>query len=140
MREASLEQDNKLLYFYTAGFSMWPFIRQGQRLVIKKTSVEDLAAGDVILYRLNSQLVCHRLIKKVNGKIFVRGDNSVLGHEVLTKEAILGKAIASIENGKIISLEKKGQKTINHLIIIFGPFFGVFARFIKSLFWKKVKE
>ncbi|MFH1191351.1 MAG: S24/S26 family peptidase, partial [Candidatus Omnitrophota bacterium] len=53
-----------LLFFETSGFSMWPFIRPGERLVIKKSPAQDLRAGDIILYRANNQLACHRLVKK----------------------------------------------------------------------------
>ncbi|MFH1504505.1 MAG: nucleotidyltransferase family protein [Candidatus Omnitrophota bacterium] len=61
--------DNDLSFFETSGFSMWPFIKQGQKLIIKKILPESLKIGDIILYQEDNQKVCHRLVKKVNKAI-----------------------------------------------------------------------
>ena len=54
-----------LSFFETTGFSMWPFLKAGEKLLIKKTPTENLKVGDIIIYRGDNQLVCHRLIKKI---------------------------------------------------------------------------
>ena len=62
------EELTNLSFFETTGSSMWPFLRAGEKLIIKRTPTEDLKIGDIIIYRGKSQLVCHRLIKKIKEK------------------------------------------------------------------------
>jgi len=112
-------------FYKTTGFSMWPFLKSGERLVVKKMPIKELKIGDIILYRGNNQLVCHRLIKKVKTKerclLYARGDNSNYSPELVTEEIFLGKAISIIKNGKIISLDGRKQRLINRFIVIIAP-------------------
>jgi len=46
------------------GSSMWPFIRDGETLVLHKTSIRDIARGDVIATYAGRRLLCHRVFRK----------------------------------------------------------------------------
>lgn len=118
---------NNLSFFETTGFSMWPFFKQGRKLIIKKTTVEDLRIGDIILYRSGNQLVCHRLIKKVklNNEwlLYARGDNSISLPECVNGQMLLGKAIGIMRGaGKTIFLDTRKQQFLNRFIVIIAPF------------------
>jgi len=56
------DSSGDLFLFETSGFSMWPFIRQGERLLVKRVFPDELRRGDLVLYQQNEKLVCHRLI------------------------------------------------------------------------------
>ncbi len=114
-----------LSFFKTTGFSMWPFLKAGEKLLIKETPTEKLKIGDIVIYRAGSQLVCHRLIKKIRERerylLYVRGDSSVSSPESITEEMFLGKAMGIIRNGKIITLNQMKGQLINRLIVLVAP-------------------
>jgi len=118
-------ESQDLIFIDVSGFSMWPFLKPGKKLVVKKVSVGDLKIGDIILYRANSQLVCHRLLKKSTDKnknlLYTRGDNSGGLLQLVTEEMFLGKVIGALRNGKMINLAGQKQQFINRLIVEIAP-------------------
>lgn len=134
-----MEREN-LFFFETKGFSMWPFIRQGEKLIFKRAPLEDLKVGDIILYRANDNLVCHRLVKKVKDKqgylIYSRGDNSRFLTELVREELFLGKGIAILRNNKMVSITGLRQQFFNRVIVMAAPFFSMLIKVAKVLFRK----
>ncbi len=130
-----------LSFFETTGFSMWPFLKAGEKLLIKKTPTEKLKVGDIIIYRADNQLVCHRLIKKIKEKegylLYVRGDSSVSWPEPITEEMFLGKAISIIKNGKVVTLNQMKGQLINRLIVLVAPSVSWGIKIAKILLGKK---
>jgi len=133
-----INKSQDTVFIETAGFSMWPFVKQGEKLIIKKFPIEDLKIGDLILYQRNNQKVCHRLIKKkeINGRylIFVRGDNSTVSAELITEQMFLGKAISILRKGKMINLTSSKQRLINWLIVFLASGVSRGARIIKPCY------
>lgn len=127
MDNLSLDTESReLIFIETSGFSMWPFVRRGEKLIIKKASLEDLRVGDIILYRTEDDLVSHRLVKMVKtskGCLFYsRGDNSCSLPELLIKDRFLGKAIGILKkNGKMISFTGFRQRVFHRFIVIIAP-------------------
>lgn len=126
-----------LLFFETSGFSMWPFMRQGEKLVIKKSPVDDLKLGDIILYQANNQLACHRLVKKNRDFLYTRGDNSLSAPEVITREMFIGKVVGIIKNNRMINLASRRNRLINRLIVITAP---LIIKFLKPVYLKLRKR
>lgn len=123
---------DNLIFIETSGFSMWPFVRKGEKLIIRKASIQSLKVGDIILYRANSQapetkhqLVCHRLVKKIKRKdeylLYTRGDNSTSSPEIVTEEMFLGKAVGIMKNGRVVGLTDLRGRFMNRIIVIFAP-------------------
>lgn len=117
--------ETELTFFETTGFSMWPFIRAGEKLIIKKTPIKDLKLGDIILFTDGKAKVCHRLIKKIrcNGKyiLYTRGDNLKRSTDPVTEEMYIGKAIVRIKaNNKIVAIGKI-QQFFNRLMVPAAP-------------------
>ena len=119
-----------LIFVDVSGFSMWPFLIPGQKLVVKRVSVGDLKIGDIILYQANNQLVCHRLLRRTIDKkknlLYASGDNSGSLSELVTEEMFLGKAIGILKNGKMINLSGRKQQFINRLIVEIAPLVRIF--------------
>ena len=114
---------------------MWPFLKGQEKLIVRRIPLSDLRLGDLVLYKSNKQLVCHRLVKKAknNGTclIYSRGDASFGSAEPVNEEMLLGKVIAVMKNGKITSLEGLGQQVFNRISPIFSPLRNLI---IKSLY------
>lgn len=130
-----------LSFLETTGFSMWPFLKAGEKLLIKKTPTEKLKVGDIIIYRANNHLVCHRLIRKIKERerylLHVRGDSSVSSPEPITEEMFLGKAMGIIKNGKIITLNQMKGQVINRLIVLVAPLASRGIKIARILLGKK---
>ncbi|MFC1623906.1 signal peptidase I [Candidatus Omnitrophota bacterium] len=124
-----------LIFIETAGFSMWPFIKQGEKLIVKKASIEDLRIGDVILYLADNQIVCHRLVKKIKHEkdclLYARGDNSLSPGELVIEKSLIGKVAGVLKKGRVVNLTGRQYNFINRLIVWIGPLFGMGSRVIK---------
>ncbi len=132
-----MNNTEELLFFETSGFSMWPFIRPKEKLVIKKVPVEDLRSGDIILYRANNQLACHRLVKKNRDFLYARGDNSMSSPEVVTKEMFIGKVVGIVKNNRMISFTSWRNRLTNSFMVIIAP---LIIRFLKPIYMKLRKR
>lgn len=129
---------NDIIFIEAKGFSMWPFIREGEKLIIRKASIDALKVGEIILYRAENKLVCHRLVKKIkhNGGylIYSRGDNSLSLPELVTKERFLGRVAAIVrKNGRTVDISGLQQRFLNRVIVIIAP---LVAGIIKPCYFK----
>jgi signal peptidase I len=115
-----------IIFVDTAGYSMWPFIRPGEKIVVKRVAMDELNQGDVILYREDGELRLHRLIRKTGDKgryaFYSRGDNSNSSPEFISEEMYIGKAVAVVRKGKMINFPCRSRYLQSRGIIIFKPF------------------
>jgi len=132
-----------LAFICTTSFSMWPFLRPGEKILVKRIPAEDLRIGDIILYRATNQVVCHRLVKKIKDKgkylLYARGDNSGSSPELISEKVFFGKAIGILRNGTMINLAARRQQFINRLIVEIGPlvtrfkpYYVMFRKFVRD--------
>jgi signal peptidase I len=123
------EITENLLFIETKGFSMWPFLKTGERIVVKRIPLEDLRIGDIILYRSDNQMVCHRLIKKVDCEdgylLYTRGDTSPNLGEPITEKALVGKVTGILRKGRFINFTGRWCHFVNRLIVEFAPFLRI---------------
>ncbi|MCM8774079.1 MAG: signal peptidase I [Candidatus Omnitrophica bacterium] len=126
-----------LFFFEVRGFSMWPFIKEGKKLIIKKILPQELKIGDIVLYKRDDNLVCHRLVRKSNKCnkyiFYLRGDNSYSQPELISEEMVLGKAIGVIEHNRIYSLLGNRQIIFSRIIVIISPYISRIIRLVKKL-------
>jgi len=135
------EITENLLFIETKGFSMWPFLKGEEKLIVRKTPVSDLKLGDLVLYKIDNQLVCHRLVKKTRTNdgyhIYSRGDTSFGPAELVNEQMFLGKVIGIIKNNEITSFEGVRQRVINRISLIVLPLLNFI---IKSLYQGLLKR
>jgi len=88
------------------GFSMLPFIRDGDILTISSLLKSPIGFGKSAAF-IDSQtgkLVIHRIIGKNNGLYLIKGDNAFGAGGLIPKENILGCVVRIERNGKNIFL------------------------------------
>ncbi|MCJ7774120.1 MAG: signal peptidase I [Desulfobacterales bacterium] len=92
--------------FTAKGFSMSPFIKDGDIITIQPLSDKEPSVGDVaaIFYTVTEKLVVHRLIGKKGASFIAKGDNNPEMDGVVPQEKILGKVRIIERNGKKILL------------------------------------
>ena len=138
-------KDSGLFYFDTSGYSMWPFLRQGTRVIVKKAPLMSLAIGDIVLYKsTNNSLICHRIVRKLKNKnghvIYVRGDNSLSPPEIISEGRFLGKVMGVVKNSKkVIVLNSVKWRIINRLIVMISPLVVMVNRIAKPVYKKCLK-
>lgn len=87
------------------GSSMWPFIKDGEVLVLRKAPLSDIAQGDVIATYSDQRLLCHRVFEK--GEDFVRTKaDALVGMDAKAAYTdVLGKVIAHRHNDRLTKCE-----------------------------------
>ncbi len=86
------------------GYSMHPFLPDGAILRIKEISIDELEAGDVIIFKRKGARIVHRLLGKgqdEEGREFLvtRGDGNPTS-EVVKKEEFVGKVVGVSLDGE----------------------------------------
>ena len=90
----------KRLFRYR-GNSMWPLFQDGDLLVVKKVSVEELRPGDCVVYKKSggNAFIAHRIIT-VRPKIVTRGDfKPANDKEPVPSSSIVGRVKGRIRYG-----------------------------------------
>jgi hypothetical protein len=132
--QSNLGSDTYL--FEATGYSMWPFLVPGDKIIAKIIAIDNLKSGDIILHNEEGQVICHRLIKKtkIDDKysLYVRGDNSCSIERIPQKD-YCGKVIGVLRKNRMISLSGPGSHMIGRIIVFFAPCVSYGMRIIKSI-------
>lgn len=118
--------------FHTQGNSMFPFILDGDEVIIERIEPEDLRPGDVVMYVRGSKMVIHRIIKiyttSTLRKLFIlKGDNLSYTDQPIWQEDIGGKATRIIRGDREYSIH-----SFHPLLISFAGFILNQGRRLKS--------
>lgn len=89
-----------LFRFKAKGFSMCPFIRDGDIITVSPLTDEKIGFGEIIafIHPDTDKLVVHRVVGKSQEKYFIKGDNVFKPDGLILKERILG-CVTRIERG-----------------------------------------
>lgn len=127
-----------LILIEVKGFCMWPFLKDGQKVLVMKIAGANLYPGDILLYRCESGLLCHRLARKEkkDGKwiFYCKPDTSLSRGEPMSESMLEGKVTAVINNDKIVSLETALARFKSILILGFlSPLLAILLRWYKKI-------
>jgi len=92
--------------FQGKGFSMYPFIKDGDVLTITPVQGSAPGFGDVVVFTHpdTGKLIIHRVIGKRTDSYLTKGDNAPEGDGLISRAFILGRVTKVERNGKLISL------------------------------------
>lgn len=115
--------EDDLLFLETSGFSMRPFVRHSDRVLVRRADAAGLRTGDIVLYRQQGRQVCHRLVRKEGGgsgmRLYVRGDADRSRYkEPLRQEDVIGKVEGIYRQGRFIKVSGGYRGAINRLIVL----------------------
>lgn len=88
--------------FRAKGFSMSPFIKDGDVITISPLSKASLSCGDVLAFThsVTKKLIVHRVVSMNGAYLQTKGDNSVAGGEFFLASNILGFVTKVQRNGR----------------------------------------
>lgn len=102
--------DGKILRFRANGFSMSPFIRDGDIIDVQPDSAERIRKGDIILCRYEpDRLLAHRVVQ-IDGegsksKYIIQGDALYQPDGIISSEQVLGRVVAIRHDGKHMRID-----------------------------------
>jgi hypothetical protein len=115
------------------GCSMLPSIWPGDTLIVERRDVQEVAVGDILLYRRKTGLVAHRVVSAPDSlgksKVGVRGDAFPGQDELLFRSEILG-TVSRIVRGEKSILPPSRLKYHRRLIGILTWHSDSFARLV----------
>ena len=121
--------------FQGKGFSMSPFIKDGDVLTIAPVQGETPRFGHVVVFTHphTGKLIIHRIIGKRAGSYLTKGDNAPEGDGLISRAAILGRVTKMERNGKSISLGLGPDRFIIAFVIRTGllPLLNPVWRFMR---------
>jgi len=88
------------------GNSMWPFLRNGDIVIVRNVDFEKVNVGDIVFTDIGSNMLCHRVFSKQGNFIVTKADTFIGFDPMVSKEALIGKVIAKEKNGRIYNLDK----------------------------------
>lgn len=154
----SLLRDRQPIYVNAWGGSMYPFIKDGDRIKINPINKEEVKIGDIIAVNIKKEegpwFFAHRLVKitDCNGKriYFTKGDAQKRGlDEPITVDLIAGKVTQILRKNLNIRLELPLWRRLNTIIAKLSfkypkilHFFSIFISLIIEwrLFLFKIKK
>jgi hypothetical protein len=99
----SLLDEGREVVFTPKGNSMLPFIRNGRDSVTVRRPSAPLEVGDIILVKIGSRYIMHRIFALDGERITLMGDGNIIGKESCTKDDVIA-IVTEIhkENGKVV--------------------------------------
>jgi hypothetical protein len=81
---------NAAFWIPVQGNSMWPRLRPGDEAELIDADASSIETGDVVVARISSALVIHRLLSVRGDHLLLRGDNSAAADPPIPREHLLG--------------------------------------------------
>jgi hypothetical protein len=99
------------------GSSMLPWIRHSDIAIVRRTSLEAVRTGDVVLFRRGERLFAHRAVQtdRIAGQILSKGDANRLCDGAISREELLGVVTCVFRNDRRIDLDSGLRKVAARL-------------------------
>ena len=118
------------------GRSMFPILKQGDKIRFRKVPLSEVSAGSLILYQDGKHLFSHRLIHKIKGKkklfFLEKGDNTT-SFSWWSEDDYLGKIEEVERRGKVRNLEKFSQVLFGKVMFWWNLLLIILIKFKRSL-------
>ena len=136
LRDADLLELSKDIFrkgksarFQAKGWSMRPFIRDGDFIVVSPIENSSIKTGNVVFYlTTENKVIVHRVIKKYKKDkdnritMLIKGDATFSSPEKVEMQNVLGKVVAVERNGQKKRLDTKLYHIIGLLFAGISPF------------------
>lgn len=130
--------NNDVFFLYRAtGMSMFPYICDGETLVVRKAGSDEIDCGDILLFsdKVSNTKIAHFVGKKYTdaGSVFfkTRGSRSAALEEPISFDQVAGKVMALKRGTVVFDLDLSGRRNFFYRISCFWRrCVGVFKKLI----------
>lgn len=101
------------------GTSMWPFIREGDLVLLEESSLEKIDVGDLVVYVKPKKLdilISHRVVKKTGKSLISKGDGWLFRYDIIRGCDLVGRLKGIIRKEGYINLDTNFYKRFNRTI------------------------
>ncbi len=124
-----IEHGEGTLYFDVAGQSMWPFLRGVERVVVRPVKIADLRRGDLVVFRRDGRVVCHRFagVIRRHGQDFLsaRPDTTWRPVDFFDAANLFGRVVGIASSQRLRPWTGFGARLADIFFYWCGPFFRV---------------
>ena len=148
----SILNKKRSLSLFSEGGSMKPILPDKSEIIIDR-NLDLVKRGDIVIYLRNDTLIVHRVIRVIKDKYLTKGDSALrFDSPLVSAEELVGIVKVIIKDNRVINLEKKRWRAINHTLTMASLVEGalikiltVFVRFFhdgikRYVFYKKRVE
>lgn len=123
----ALLEEGKSVRFQAKGWSMHPFIRNGDFITVSPIENSSIKVGDVVFYSTaGNRFIVHRVINKYakDGSLtmLIKGDACFGPPESVNSQNVLGKVVAIERDGREGKLDTKLYRIVGLLLAATSPF------------------
>lgn len=108
------------------GISMLPLLWPGDVIIIDPIIIEQIAIGDIVVFKQDNRLVAHRLISisNINNSkfLFTKGDSNLKRDEPFSAESLIGIVRNVIKNEILIPINQR--KSLQFQLLTKFPIFN----------------
>ena len=122
-----------IFYVEAGGFSMWPALRPGDRLIGMDCQPAKMGIGDIAVYERGGILIAHRVVGRRGPTLLVTGDNSRGNPDAVEEKEIRGRVAGVVRGEKIIDLNSASARFTGALIALLAPVFTGAAKIMRKL-------
>jgi len=108
-----------------SGFSMWPWIKPGDSLVIDH-NLGVINLGDIVVFQYQDKLIAHRVVKCIKDETgqpayLTKGDrNCQVDCLTVSRKTILAKVVQVNKANKEVNYLSPGWRLLNYLIGVYS--------------------
>lgn len=131
------------------GYSMFPLLRPGDRLLIRKIRGTEIQKGDIVIVKMPDKWVAHRFhhAYKHNSQTYYvcKGDSVPNNDPPVPPETIIGQVIKCTHpNGRTIDFISRPRKNFRRFTLwilpFLTPFYYIAKKIINFRFFKKQNQ
>ncbi|TAJ15533.1 hypothetical protein DMA11_01175 [Marinilabiliaceae bacterium JC017] len=111
-----------------AGNSMFPFLRQGDVLLVDPVSLREVQVGQIVVFKDCRKIIAHRLISKNQDSFLCKGDGLFKNDLWMREKSLLGVVIARKRKNSWLKIDSVWRHFFGRMMVVLTPVTGY-------LFW-----
>lgn len=125
-----LLQDKKRVRITVVGKSMYPFLEQGDQVMLEPVKEKKLLIGDIVLASYRGKYILHRIIRKKEDEFMLAGDGNYKQIEKVAKSDIWAVVVEAYREGQSLNIGRSNIKGV----------FWYYLRFFRRLINKIINN
>ena len=115
-------QQGKNVTIRVKGGSMKPFLRDGDRVLLKSFERRELTRGIIVLAKTDDSMVLHRVVRYDSQTIWLAGDDNLVQHEIVNCTDVIATAVRLYRADREVKLDKRWRYITGQIWYWLRPF------------------
>ncbi len=111
------------------GNSMWPFLGEGDSVLLKPFELKELSKGVIVLAKMNGQMLLHRVVKYDKTTIWLAGDHNLVLRELVNYADVVATVIGLYHGEVTVKFNQRWRRNMGQAWYLARPFRRVLKKF-----------